>query len=130
MWQKSESQIYSCNYLFSGLLQHLILATYDSFEIINIFFSYFFKSDNSFLHFPPSTLVYILGNFLSCGTKLHDFYSVKCIFWSNLLPFQQLATLRSCNILIFKFLWHLIPTTFCLKSPKFFLWLSQFLPLK
>ena len=42
---------------------------------------------------------------------------------------QQFATLNLRDILIFKFLWHLIPATFCLKLAKTFSWLSRnFLP--
>ena len=67
-----------------------------------------------FFLFPSLTFLYILGIFLSFS-KLQDFCSIRAFLYGF---FQQFPAFYSCDILIFKFMWYLIPATFCLKVEK------------
>ena len=76
-----------------------------------IIFSYFSKAVFCLL-FPLTKVCLQLGNFPSCCNKLQDIYSVNSIFRGLFLPLQQLASLNSSEISIFKFLWQFLFTIF------------------
>ena len=63
----------------------------------------------SITHFPLH-----FGIFLSFS-KFQDFCSIRAFLYGF---FQQFPAFCSCDILIFKFMWYLIPATFCLKVEK------------
>ena len=78
----------------------------------------------SFLHFKHSTSFssWVFFGFVVTNCKI--FVQLSALFRKISPPLKLFATLKSCNILIFKSSWLSIPTTFCLQVAEKLLWLS------